>query len=132
MYGTATANAATNVAATIEPDGDGDGFGDETQDGCPSNAARSDDCVKPEVTIDKGPPKKTKKKKATFVFSSNEVGANFECSVDGKAFSPCSSPFKVRKLKPKKHTFAVRAVDANANKSAEANYKWKVKKKRRR
>ena len=33
-----------NVAATLEPDGDGDGFGDETQDRCPSDGARTDDC----------------------------------------------------------------------------------------
>ena len=32
------------VAATIEPDADGDGFGDETQDRCPSQAATQGDC----------------------------------------------------------------------------------------
>ena len=34
-----------NVAASLEPDADGDGFGDETQDRCPSDATRSSqDC----------------------------------------------------------------------------------------
>ncbi|HEX2087456.1 MAG TPA: PASTA domain-containing protein [Solirubrobacteraceae bacterium] len=35
-----------NVAATLEPDGDGDGFGDETQDRCPDDASRTtQDCA---------------------------------------------------------------------------------------
>lgn len=132
MYGDGNATAATNVAATIEPDSDADGFGDETQDGCPGNAARSDDCVKPIVTIDKGPKKQTRKKKASFVFSADETAATFECSLDGKKFSTCTSPLKAKRLKKGKHTFSVRAVDANNNKSTEADYKWKVKKKRKR
>ncbi|HEX8206868.1 MAG TPA: PASTA domain-containing protein [Solirubrobacteraceae bacterium] len=36
-----------NVAATLEPDADGDGFGDETQDGCPADAARQGECAPP-------------------------------------------------------------------------------------
>ncbi len=38
------------VAATIEPDADGDGFGDETQDKCPTQAATQGTCVPPDVT----------------------------------------------------------------------------------
>jgi hypothetical protein len=38
------------ISGTVEPDADGDGFGDETQDGCPSNAAIQGDCpVPPQV-----------------------------------------------------------------------------------
>jgi PASTA domain/Domain of unknown function DUF11 len=33
------------VAATFEPDADGDGLGDDTQDGCPSDAAISGPCA---------------------------------------------------------------------------------------
>src|SRR3954470_7352826 len=48
--GTATslqslAGVRVNVSATLEPDADGDGFGDETQDGCPVNAATSGPCT---------------------------------------------------------------------------------------
>jgi hypothetical protein len=130
MYGNAMGSAATNVAATIEPDGDNDGFGDETQDGCPQNAQRSDDCVKPSVKIDKGPKKKTTKPKAKFKFSSDDPNATFECSVDGKRFKACDSPTKVKKLKPGKHSFSVRATDGNDNTSKEATYGWKVKAKK--
>jgi hypothetical protein len=33
-----------NMAATLEPDADGDGFGDETQDGCPGDPASQANC----------------------------------------------------------------------------------------
>jgi hypothetical protein len=33
------------IQGTIEPDADGDGFGDETQDGCPSQSATQGACV---------------------------------------------------------------------------------------
>lgn len=36
-----------NVAARFEFDGDGDGYGDETEDLCPGNAARQTECTPP-------------------------------------------------------------------------------------
>ena len=36
--------AFIDVAATVEPDADGDKFGDDTQDGCPTNAAIQTPC----------------------------------------------------------------------------------------
>lgn len=50
----------------------------------------------PETRIDSGPKKKEKRKKAVFEFSSTAVGVTFECSVDGKAFTACSSPSRSR------------------------------------
>lgn len=44
------ANAAIPVVATVEPDGDEDGFGDVTQDQCPQSAAHQAAC--PVVVID--------------------------------------------------------------------------------
>ena len=84
----------------------------------------------PDTKIDKGPRKKTKKKKATFEFSSTTPGATFECSVDGKAFAPCASPFKV-KVKKGKHEFEVRAVLAGVTDGSPAERNWKVKKKKK-
>lgn len=132
MYGFGSGGNATNIAATIEPDADNDGFGDETQDGCPKNGSRSDDCVAPSIKIDSGPAKKTKKPKATFTFSSDDKDAKFECSLDGEKFSACTSPLKVKvKKKKAKHSFSVRALDDNGNKSGEADYSWKVKPKKK-
>ncbi|HEX4735878.1 MAG TPA: hypothetical protein VH247_15825 [Thermoleophilaceae bacterium] len=35
-------NVVTNISAKLEPDADNDGYGDETQDTCPSDASRHD------------------------------------------------------------------------------------------
>jgi hypothetical protein len=49
--------------ADVEPDADRDGFGDETQDQCPSEAATQGACVKPAGTAKKCKKKKRKKGK---------------------------------------------------------------------
>jgi hypothetical protein len=114
-----------NVAAILEPDCDQDGFGDESQDAAV-------DCVSPETHIIKGPKDKTKKKKATFEFSSSEPSVSFECSVDGQPFIPCTSPDTV-KVKKGRHNFQVRARDAAGNVDpTPASDDWKVKKRRQR
>jgi hypothetical protein len=90
----------------------------------------------PDTKIDKGPKKKTKKKKATFVFSSTPVGATFECSLDGNApkgagsFGACTSPYSVR-VKKGKHSFRVRAVLNGVPDGSPAERSWKVKKPKR-
>lgn len=47
---------------------------------------------------------------ATFRFSSVDAGATFMCKIDGKAYGPCASPFKIKGLKPGKHVFRVLAT----------------------
>jgi hypothetical protein len=55
----------------------------------------------------------------------------FECEVDGgKAFTPCTSPFTT-KVKKGKHTFQVRAVLNGVPDGSPAEYKWRVKKKKK-
>jgi hypothetical protein len=128
--GTTTAFTSTSsvvqldVSAILEPDCDNDGFGDETQDAVV-------DCVAPETQITKGPKAKTRKKKATFEFTSSEPGSTFECSLDGGPFAACTSPDTV-KVKKGKHSFAVRAKDPAGNvDGSPATDDWKVKKKKR-
>ncbi len=53
-------NQRVNVSATLEPDADGDGFGDETQDRCPAAAGPNDGC--PLNTFSFGKVKKNKSK----------------------------------------------------------------------
>jgi DNA-binding beta-propeller fold protein YncE len=77
--------------------------------------ATTPDTTPPQTTIDKGPKKKSRKKKAKFSFSSSEPGSTFECKFDKKAFASCTPPTKLKKLKPKKHKFQVRATDAAGN-----------------
>jgi hypothetical protein len=87
----------------------------------------------PDTKIDKGPKKRTTKKRATFEFSSPTPEVSFECSVDGnapKAFGTCTSPFTVR-VKKGKHKFEVRAVLDGTPDGSPADYSWKVKKRKR-
>jgi hypothetical protein len=88
-------------------------------------------CPAPDTKIDKGPKKKTKKKRAVFEFSSTTPGVTFECEVDGgKAFTPCTSPFEVR-VKKGRHTFQVRAVLNGVPDGSPAEQSWRFKKKRK-
>jgi hypothetical protein len=128
---TGPASYQLDVAAVLEPDADNDGYGDETQDGCPSDPTDHGDCIPADTTITSGPPDKTKKKSATFTFTSDDPGATFECSLDGGAFASCTSPTSL-KVKKGKHIFQVRSVDPAGNIDASAaTDQWKVKKKRK-
>jgi hypothetical protein len=137
-------NNQYEIAALLEPDADADGFGDETQDNClgvpnPDQAdadgdgvgAACEDEIAPDTTITGRPKDKTKKKTATFEFSSSEPGSSFQCSVDGEAPKACSSPLTV-KVGKGKHTFSVQATDGAGNRDqSAATDDWKVKKKKK-
>jgi hypothetical protein len=136
-----------DVSAVLEPDADNDGFGDETQDNCPAIAnpgqadadadGIGDDCdptpngpdtAAPDTTITKHPKGKTKKKTATFEFTSTEPGSTFLCGLDGDPLTLCTSP-EVEKVGKGKHEFDVVAVDPAGNQDATpAEDSWKVKK----
>lgn len=125
------ADVRYDVSAQLEPDADGDGFGDETQDQCPTSASTQADCSPPDTTITKGPKKKTKKKQASFEFTSSETGSSFECAFDLQSFSSCTSPL-TQKAKKGKHSFRVRAEDAAGNVDpTPASFDWKVRKKKK-
>jgi hypothetical protein len=115
---------------TLDVDGEARVQGTAVDIGADEAAATGLDTTPPATSIDKGPKKKTKSKKATFEFSADEAGATFECTVDKKPARPCASPLKLKKLKPGKHKLAVTATDGAGNTDATpAIYKWKVKKK---
>jgi hypothetical protein len=100
---------AVNVRAILEPDVDGDRFGDVTQDGCPRSAQTQAPCPAPVTTVTKKPAKQTRKVKNRFVFSASVPGSTFACSIDGKAFKPCTSPLK-KKFRPGAHVVLIRAT----------------------
>jgi hypothetical protein len=121
------------VTAQIEHDADNDGYGDETQDLCPTDPSTHGLCdvFPPETSVTKGPKKKTKSKSATFEFNSSEPGSTFECSLDSSGFEPCGSPDTVKVKKAGRHNFLVRARDSHGNlDTSEASWSWKVAKKK--
>jgi hypothetical protein len=69
----------------------------------------------PDTTLTATPPAVDSTGLATFAFISDEVGASFECSLDGAAFDPCTSPLSYSNLEDGTHTFQVLARDVNGN-----------------
>jgi hypothetical protein len=102
---------------------------DEFPQASPPGGGGDDD--PPETTIDKGPKRKTKKRKAKFEFSSDEPGSSFECKLDKKGFEACDSSERF-KVKRKRHRLEVRAIDpaGNADPTPDS-HAWKVKKKKK-
>jgi N-acetylneuraminic acid mutarotase len=83
----------------------------------------------PETTIDlpSAPPASTRNRSARFSFSSSDEGSSFECSLDGAAFTSCSSSQEYSGLADGEHTFQVRATDRAGNhEPSPAEYRWVV------
>jgi uncharacterized protein (TIGR03382 family) len=86
------------------------------------------DTQAPETTISSGPSGTTPERGATFEFTSNEPGVTYECSLDGAAFTPCTSPVTFTNLAEGEHTFQVRARDAAGNVDATPDTRtWTVR-----
>jgi CSLREA domain-containing protein len=73
------------------------------------------DTEPPQTVIDTGPTGSTTATSATFTFSSSEPGSTFACSLDGAAFTPCTSPVTRTGLALGAHEFRVAATDAAGN-----------------
>jgi hypothetical protein len=107
---------------------------DENQhpDLSPATRTITVDATAPETTIGSHPKPKTKGRRGSFTFSSNEAGSSFLCSYDGKPFAACSGSFTTPKLKPGRHRFDVIATDVAGNRDqSPATFLWKVTKRRR-
>jgi acid phosphatase type 7 len=98
--------------------------GTEACHGAPGSA----DTTPPDTVINSGPSGTVKTRDASFTFSSTEPSSTFECSLDGAAFSACSSPTRYTGLANRSHTFKVRATDAAGNTDqSPASRTWKVR-----
>lgn len=104
----------------------------EGPDATPASRSFRVDTAAPQTTIKKGPKRKITKSKVKFTFGGSEAGSTYECKLDKSAFAPCSSPLKLKHVKPGKHVLSVRAVDAAGNVDATpAKQKFKTVKKAR-
>lgn len=74
------------------------------------------DTTAPDTSISGRPKVRTRKKKAkvSWTLGSTEAGSTFQCSLDGRPFTPCGSPFTA-KLRRGKHTLMARATDPAGN-----------------
>jgi hypothetical protein len=87
-------------------------------DASPPSTTWTVDTVAPETTIDTKPTNQSNNASPSFDFSSNEANSTFQCSLDGAAFTSCSSPKSLSNLSDGSHTFAVKATDAAGNTDA--------------
>jgi CSLREA domain-containing protein len=79
----------------------------------------------PPVAIVTAPPASTEASAGTFEFAA-VGGSTYECSLDGAAFGPCTSPASFGGLAVGPHTFAVRAVTAAGSVGQPTRYEWTV------
>nr|WP_254623535.1 Ig-like domain-containing protein [Myxococcus sp. CA033] len=83
----------------------------------------------PDTRITASPPVNTASTDAEFSFNSvtGDPRDTFECSLDGAAFTPCTSPINFTGLPEGTHTFQVRAVDADGDVDpTPAHFIWSI------
>lgn len=72
-------------------------------------------CIAPQTTITAGPLGLTNDASPSFDFTSDELDASFECSIDSEPFDACSPPKAYADLPDGPHSFKVRATDGENN-----------------
>jgi hypothetical protein len=108
---------------------DGARFGNEDHAGigfAPLDPGSAPDTTRPDTVIDSGPTGSVTDTSATFSFSASEP-SSFQCSLDGAAFAPCTSPTTYPNLAATPHSFRVAATDGSYNVDASpAEQNWTV------
>jgi large repetitive protein len=96
------------------------------QSGAASFTWTIDTTAPPIPVISSTPANPTNQTGASFSFTDAEGGVNFQCQLDGSAFSTCSSPKTYSGLSQGNHTFSVRAQDAVGNQSGTVSFTWTI------
>ncbi|HEY3019711.1 MAG TPA: Ig-like domain-containing protein [Solirubrobacteraceae bacterium] len=86
----------------------------------PTTSTWTIDATAPQTTIVSGPSGPVRDGSPRFGFISSEDGSSFECRLDTRDWSSCSSPKSYSALTDGSHTFAVRATDSLGNTDATA------------
>ena len=122
LLGSPTINGGVDGVSALDLDGT-----PRFQGSAPDIGAHEYDLIVPETSISKKPKARTRSSKARLKFSSSEPESTFTCAVDRKAYKDCSSPLRLKRLKPGRHKVRVKAVDASGNEDPTASVaRWKV------
>lgn len=73
------------------------------------------DTTPPATKLTRVTPRRTTVRRATFGFVSSERGSTFECRLDRRRYRSCRPPMTLKRLKPGRHVFRVRAIDGTGN-----------------
>ncbi|MBZ4420071.1 Ig-like domain-containing protein [Myxococcus sp. RHSTA-1-4] len=85
------------------------------------------DTLEPQTRVDEKPDVRIRVPRASFRFSSNEPDAQFECSLNGEDYLPCSATLVYEELLEGTYTLKVRAVDAALNRDSSPELiSWRV------
>lgn len=85
------------------------------------------DTTAPQTSITSRPENPTNDTTGSFVFTSDDAQARFECRVDTAAFATCTANFTTTALAQGSHTLEVRAVDLIGNVDpSPASYTWVI------
>lgn len=126
-------------------DSDGDGKGDacdpaepapvveqqEPQEEETEQPAPPEVVTPPATLISRAPSGLVRTRTVTFRFESDDPEAQFECKLDRRRYSSCTSPHKLRRLNPGRHIFRVRAKNEAGDHGKAAKRKFRVAKRRR-
>ena len=82
---------------------------------CGGGGGGGGDTDPPQTTFTKRPENRSSDRTPTFRFRSDEARSTFQCSLDGKRFASCSSPFTTATLSLGSHVLRVRARDRAGN-----------------
>jgi hypothetical protein len=85
---------------------------------CSSSVTYTEDSTAPRTRVTMGPGVKTRKRKAIFRFTDiteDPPGTTFRCKVNKAKWKPCSSPFHLKHLKPRRYVLKIRATDLAGN-----------------
>jgi len=140
-FGIIAGDNLVNVSAVLEPDADGDGFGDESQDGCPGQSGPDDGCPSPsspppggggpgEPVVPPAPPDLTldaKNKQKPNKLQVDVACGEVDCSVDfaGKGKVPKASGAAVAAAKAKKFKLKPKSVEVAAGTTETVRLKFK-------
>ncbi len=97
---------------------------------CSAPTIYTEDSTAPHTVITMGPASKTRKRTAIFRFTDttgDAPGTAFRCKVGKGRWKPCSSPLRMRHLRPRRYVLQVKATDPAGNTDAKpARRRFKV------